>query len=100
MSLFFPPPENIQKQVSRLPGVLKKKKEKKIPSVFNVYLFSCAVRVVKKILAKLPRDSLCCGVWLSRTLRQAPTAAPMTQWLRAMDLQPEDLTLHLDSPRF
>lgn len=71
--------------------------------VFNVYLFSGAVRLIKKTLTKLPRDSCCCGIWLSRTLRQSPTVTPMTQWVRARGLQalqPEDLPWTLNSHIF
>ena len=63
-------------------------------------MFSGAVRIIKKTLTKLPRDSCCCGIWLSRTLRQSPTVNPMTQWLRARGLQalqPEDLAWTLNS---
>ena len=68
--------------------------------VFNVYLFSGAVRLIKKTLTKLPRDSCCCGIWLSRTLRQSPTVTPprFPAPLHLSPFSPPDHDRWVDSP--
>ena len=74
------PREGFRLELVRVQGFRRKFSLDTIKSIRDVFFgILDAVRLIKKTLTKLPRDSCCCGIWLSRTLRQSPTVTPMTQ---------------------